>query len=289
MTGIELAGDPNAHAEEAWVLIDLKRYKEALAACSRAIASDPEEASHYATLVRIHLLLKQYKEALDAARRVVSLAPEWPYGYYLASICLHHCLDFDGELRAAEHALALNPEDPDLLDRVARAQIQSGLLNKARTTATQLCRVSPETSGTFSLLSDICFELNDYENAEAYLLSALKIDPEDAVLHNDLGRIRLARKSWQLAIEAFYTAAKIQPVIKVYQDNLNIAISDWLDNQAIRGKRSQALEALAPEVRAFYRHKLDCRSAFERLGMFGPILSMVILLAMLTFIFDRLF
>ncbi len=288
MSRIEVETETDAHAEEARVLLNLKRHQEALAACSRAIASDPEEPSHYGILTQIHLQLKQYREALEAARNVVALAPEWAYGYYLMSICLHNCLDFDGELRAAEHALSLDPEEPIWLDRLARAQMQSGLLKRAKVTATQLVGVNPEDADTFSLLSDICFELNDFAGAESNLLEALRLTPEDHVLHNDLGRIHLARKAWQAAMDAFYHAAKLHPAGKAYQDNLNLAISSWLDSQTLRGKRSQALEELPPEIRAFYRHKLDARSAFERLGMFGPMLVTLALLGALTFLFNAL-
>lgn len=288
MSRVGVENDVNPHAEEANVLIGLKRYKEALAACARAIASDPEEPSNYGTLTLIHLQLEQNREALEAARNVVTLAPEWAYGYYLMSICLHARLDFDGELKAAEHALSLDPEDPTLLDRLARAQIQSGQLKRAKVTATQLTRVSPEDADTFSLLSDICFELDDYANAETHLLAALRLTPEDHVLHNDLGRIHLARKAWQPAMDAFYNAAKLHPGEKTYQDNLNLAISSWLDSQTIRGKRAQSLETLAPEMRAFYQHKLDSRSAFQRLGVFGPMVVVLMLLAALTYFFNSL-
>jgi tetratricopeptide (TPR) repeat protein len=284
--GVESQATP--YAEEAQVLIELKRYQEALTACSRAIASDPEEPANYATLTRIHLQLKQNQDALEAAKMVITLAPEWPYGYYLMSICRHNLLDFDGELNAAEHALSLDPEDPILLDRLARAQIQSGLLKRAKLTATQLTRISPEDVDTYSLLSDICFELDDYANAETHLLSALQLTPEDHVLHNDMGRIHLARKAWLAAVDAFYKAVKLQPAAKIYQDNLKMAITNWLDSQTIRGNRSQALEMLAPEIRAFYRHKLDSRTAFERLGIFGPILASIALLAILVILFNSL-
>jgi tetratricopeptide (TPR) repeat protein len=276
------------HAEEARTLYALKRYPEALTACHRAIANDPEEPSNYATLTQIHLQLKQPQEALEAGRKVVTLAPEWPFGYYLMSFCLHGCLDFDGELRAAEHAASLDPEDPIILDRLARAQLQSGLLKRAKTTATQLTRVSPEDADTFSLLSDICFQLNDFTNAENHLLAALQLAPEDHVLHNDLGRIHLARKAWRQAIDAFYNAAKLNPVEQSYQQNLNYAISSWLGKQAMRGKKSRSLETLPPAIRAFYQHKLDSRTAFERLGLFGPLLVALILLIALTAFFDIL-
>lgn len=289
MSELWVEAETNPHAEQAEVLIGLKRYKEALSACSRAIASDPEDASNYAALTRTHLLLKQNQEALKAARNVISLEPEWSHGYYLISICLHNALDFDGELHAAQHALSLDPEDPTLLDRLARAQIQSGQLKQAKSTATQLAHISPENAETFSLLSDICFELNDYKNAETHLLSALRLMPEEHILHNDLGRIHLARKDYEPAIDAFYNAAKLHPAEKLYQENMNLAISDWLDKQLLAGKRkSHAIEELEPGIRAYYKDKLARRTAFERLGMFGPALIALSLLVLMTLLFNTL-
>jgi len=231
-------------------------------------------------------LLVQDREALEAAQRVIALAPEWPYGYYILSACLHKRLDFDGELKAAEHAASLDPENPILLDRLARAQMQSGLLNRARTTATELVKVSPEDADTHSLLSDICFELNDFRYAETHLREALRQTPEDHVLHNDLGRIALAQKKWREAIDAFYHAAKLQPEATTYHNNLNLAISYWLDTRGVGKKRRLALEELAPGIRAFYRHRQDSRTPFQRLGSFGPVLVIVILLLVLTYLFD---
>ncbi len=107
MSDGRLASAANQHVDQAVVLIDLGRFKEALVACSRAIATDMEDPFNYYTLSRIHLALDNKQEALEAARQVISLAPEWPYGYYIISICLNQVIDFDGELQAAEHAVSL--------------------------------------------------------------------------------------------------------------------------------------------------------------------------------------
>lgn len=183
MRETERAEGAGLHAEEAELLIRLKRYPEALAACSRAIAQDPEDAGNYFDLARIHLLLGQDCEAQEAAQQATSLAPQWPYGFYIMSHCLHKRLDFSGELRAAEYAVSLDPESPALLERLVRAQMQSGQLKAAGTTAAELVKVSPEDADTHSLLSDICFELNDYRCAETHLREALRQTPEDHVLH----------------------------------------------------------------------------------------------------------
>ncbi len=118
-------------------------------------------------------------------------------------------IDFDGELQAAEHAVSLAPEDPDLLDRLARAQVQSGLLKKARVTAIQLTKVAPENADTHSLLCDICLELNDYKTAEAHISEAIRQQPENHGLHNDMGRVHLGKKAWHDAVIAFYNAVKL--------------------------------------------------------------------------------
>lgn len=288
MRETEQAERAGLHAEEAELLIGLKRYPEALAACSRAIAQDPEDAGNYFDLARIHLLLEQDRDAQEAAQQAITLAPEWPYGFYIMSVCLHRRLDFDGELRAAAHAVSLDPENPLLLERLVRAQMQSGQLKKARTTAAELVKVSPEDADTHSLLSDICFELSDYRCAETHLREALRQTPENHVLHNDLGRIALARKRWREAIDAFHHAVKLQPDAATYHNNLNLAISYWLDSRGLGKMRSRALDELPSEIRAFYQYRQARRTPFQRLGGFGPVLVIVILLLVLTYFFDAI-
>ena len=288
MSEDRLQEEAGHHAEEADALIDLGRFQEALAACSRAIASDPENAFHYYTLARIHLGLENHQEALAAARQVISLEPEWPFGYFIISICLHNVLDFDGELQAAEHAVSLAPEEPDLLDRLARAQMRSGLLRKAKITATQLTKVSPEDADTHSLLSDICFQLDDYKTAEPHVREALRQQPENHILHNDLGRIHLVTKQWRDAIDAFYNAVKLQPGEQIYRDNLNMAVTCWADSNIWKGKRGEALASLPPEILSFYQHKRESRTAFQKLGMFGPMLIVLVVLILLVQFFNSI-
>ncbi len=280
--------ESNLRLEETEVLIELGRIEEALAACSRAIASDPENPFLFYSLARIHLGLEHYQEATDAARRIIGLAPEWPYGYFIISIGLHRLLDFDGELKAAEHAASLDPEDPTLVDRLARAQMQSGLLKKAKVTATQLIKVAPEDAETHSLLGDICFALDEYETAERHIREALRRQPEDHVLHNDLGRTHLARKRWRDAIDAFFCATKLRPAEAAYRDNLNVALTNWADSSIWKGKRDEALAALPPGILSFYQYKRSSRTAFERLGVFGPALIMLAGLILLTWLFSSI-
>lgn len=211
------------HAAKVETLLELGRYQEAVRESALAIAADPEDPINFFNLSRAHLALDDPQGAQQAAESAIRLDPEMPAGFYMLSFALHAQHNFTGELKAAEAAARLNPEAAALLDRLARAQLQSGMTRQAQQTALKLVELDPEDADTHSLIADISLEIDDFDRAETHLFEALRQRPDDAVLINDLGRLHMGRKHWKQAREAFHRALKTDPGNPTYLKNLEVA------------------------------------------------------------------
>jgi Tfp pilus assembly protein PilF len=68
--------DPHVHVVKAWILIALKRPRQALAAGAEAVRLDPGSDNAWAAQALAHLQLENWAEAEQAARQALEIDPE---------------------------------------------------------------------------------------------------------------------------------------------------------------------------------------------------------------------
>ena len=73
---------------------------------------------------------------------------------------------------------------------------------------------------------EAAFVAGDQEGALKRLVEALELDPEDALIHNDLGVVLHALGHGPRARDAFERALKLAPALTDAQDNLRQLDSD---------------------------------------------------------------
>ena len=83
-----MTGDPEAAAERAIALLDLKRPEEALVHLGRAVAAAPEIPELHCLVALAKLQLTDAKGALAAAETAVGCDPEEEWGHRLRAIAL---------------------------------------------------------------------------------------------------------------------------------------------------------------------------------------------------------
>ena len=274
-------------AARADTLLHLNRHQDAVLILTQMISQEPEVAEHRAQLARALLNLNDLEGARQTCQAAIALEPEYAGAFYLLSYIEHYRHNFDAELRAAEEAVRLMPEEPAFLTRLGRAQIQSGMPRKAYTAASQALALDPESVELHELLGDVCLELERYQQAETHYREALKQQADDIGLINDLARAQMGRKNWRDAIDTLYQAIVLDPGNTTVQDNLYIAVEHHLDSKAFSIQQKKALTDLQPVIQKFYHERRARRAWLQKpyviagawiLGVF----VLVLLFAVLT-------
>jgi tetratricopeptide (TPR) repeat protein len=94
------------------------------------------------------------------------------------------------ELAISEYqaALARNPSDPSVLERLAEAQFGAGKNDDAKQTAQAAIKIDPRRPSPKRTLAKIAMQQRDYANALPYLKSLVVADPRDVPMRVELAK-----------------------------------------------------------------------------------------------------
>jgi len=136
--------------------------EEASAEFGRAMGEEPDEPAAYFYQMDCLNRLGKFDEALDryeAIKERFGNQPELTSGFY----------EYFHMRREAQAALEVlvgrDPEDPELLVRLASLHRESGRLDQAVGAAEAALKLDPESPETLSLLASLHFERGDYHHA----------------------------------------------------------------------------------------------------------------------------
>ncbi len=103
-----------------------KRFKEALAACSKAIHLNPNDAQSYFFKGVILIELKRFQRALNASEHAIRLDPKNAAAYTNKGVVLAELGRYQEAIIASEQAIHLDPNDPGAHDlkKMISSQIQ---------------------------------------------------------------------------------------------------------------------------------------------------------------------
>jgi Flp pilus assembly protein TadD len=181
---------PRAHLGAGQALVNLDRDGEAEPHLRRVLAAQPE----YGFALRLFSIacfrLQRFKEADDAIHRAISLEPNEAYHWYHLGQMCHSQGDLESARRCAAKARELRPDDANFANLYA------------------LC----ERAG------DRTMQLQRYREA-------LALDPENAVIHNNIGVYHLSVEHDFMAAEAaFRRALHFEPSRPLFRSNLFLTL-----------------------------------------------------------------
>src|SRR5262245_26176073 len=107
----------------AMVLLDLRRYDEAVTELVRIVAAEPADSTAWCLLAASYLGAGRYQEAAAAGTRAITLAPSDDWPYRLASTARRHLGDITAALAAANEACKLAPHEWRAHVCLAQAQL----------------------------------------------------------------------------------------------------------------------------------------------------------------------
>lgn len=210
--------------ERAEALLELGRGREAEILLREMLVVDANDPDILYALARSVHAQERYSEARDVARRGLRGAPEH-LGLLLSLSVAHAGLrEFGPALEAVHAALQIAPD-------YALVHRQQGVLllaeDRSEDALAALGRahqLDPESSETIALIAAGHFNMRRYNEAEATVADALRLDPNNAEAHRIRGLLALRRGGGAAAVSAHRSALQLDPTDADFRDGMATAL-----------------------------------------------------------------
>jgi len=189
-------------------LADTGKGEEGIALAKAQLKSSPEDTSEnrevQLALANIYLRLKRYDEAtaqLDKAAATSKGTREKLYVYYLRAEIAEHRKDFDGAEAELRKALAIDPEDPTILNYIGYMNADRGVkLDESLKQIQKAVELDPQNYAFLDSLGWVYFKLGQYTQATQNLQKAVERSSTDPTVHDHLGQVYEKTGKLKLAV-----------------------------------------------------------------------------------------
>lgn len=218
----------------AEALCELRRYDEALALLTRAVAGDPDNVHAWCLTAQAHLGLDRHREAVKAAETAIALAPEDEWPHRIASVALEGLGNYVQATKAAEEAVRLAPDAWQTHVQLAQAASRAWRLDLARDASDRALLLAPEEVAVHLAVGAVASAAGHPKEAESHFRRALAMEPDNAFAHNELARLHLKNAhganpaGLARAAAGFATAVRSDPRAAVSRRNLELVVREFL-------------------------------------------------------------
>lgn len=234
------------------------------------LGREPDNVEAWILMARVRLVLEDAAGALDAAGTALILAPHHAEALAVTSMALSE-LGRHPEAQAAAHrAVASEPDNPFWHDRVAWSLLTADTdTRQAERAAETAVRLDPGFAH-FHVTHGVALEaLGRRKQAREALLTALRLEPDNAAAHHQLATLQLNGRNvfatGELAgsAETFADALRIDPAQQESRLMLDVALRTFLV------RTSYSLLLLVVVAARLHRMDLAPARAVVALGLLG--------------------
>ncbi len=232
ITNPDTAADRSA--ERAWTLIELRRWKEALAEAQRALAHNPQ---HFSGLYNLSVAQRRSGDAAAAeqtAHALIGYFPGSASAFNILSRALKDQRKHAEAIAASRESVRLSPNDADLWINLADVLILQKLYAEGVEACEKAISLNPNAAMAHNNRAVGLEEFNRNAEAEVAYRKAMELDPLNPLFHSNLGWLMNKQKNYKAATRFFYSAVKLEPTNKEFQKNMDKAlrkafpIAHWL-------------------------------------------------------------
>jgi Flp pilus assembly protein TadD len=229
--------------EAGEALLDARKYDQALALASQAVANQPQDPKAHALAARALSGLERVDEAAGAAAHAVSLSPNLAYYHRLLAITLQAPAGmrdrrmYQGRVlhanAAALEAVRLAPYDPANYRVLAETFARLGHKKQADDAIRKAIELNPNCASNWATASFVATRGRNWYAAEIAARKALSIDPQNYAAANNLGVALRFRGRWMQGAVAFHGAAQIDPRSSTARENVESVGFQYMQQVAV--------------------------------------------------------
>ena len=170
-----------------------------------------EEETFLVALAMSEVKLGDYENALKHYKQLALLCPSKENYKYNIVTCYEALGDFATAIKMLENIVYINPKFILPAQKLASLYIKSNQLVKAKEIYDNILLKNKVTADTLHQYAVLSSSLCDTETAEKMLKKVIRMNPEMAKAHKDLGIIYLNKRLFDYAEEEFKEALKLAP------------------------------------------------------------------------------
>jgi tetratricopeptide (TPR) repeat protein len=227
------------HLQRVSALCDLQRFDEAISHLDTILAAEPQSATAWSLRSRAELGRGAHEDALLAAKHAIALTPQSGWPHRLASIAHGRAGAHQEALWHAREAARAEPLEWRSFTTLARALLHDPKnRDEARGAAQRGLQLAPNETETNMVAGAVAAAARRPDDAEAAYRRVLAIDPQNAVAHNELARLKMPKGRFASpsglaqAATGFATAVRADPRRTVSRLNLELVLRSFLSRVA---------------------------------------------------------
>ncbi len=206
--------------QRAGILIQQKRFSQALGLLTEAHALNPDDSKIYILQGLCHYALGHITKGEECADIYLSREPNDPEAYALKARLE---LANNKPIRAtqtAQRGLDCDPEHADLYVLLGRAYDLRGCFTDALDAANTGLEIESDNVQLLNVRAQALTSLQKYEESQETLERSLAIEPENSLTHTCVGWNYLRQSKYAEANEAYQTALRFEPDNQFARDGL---------------------------------------------------------------------
>ncbi len=197
-----------------------------------AAPTDPDALELLADSLRVNERYAESAQVLDKLIAQLGEKASWNL-YYMRGVALDQAGDWAGAERDLKHALAISPDEPDVLNYLGYSWVDRGVdLKAAKAMIERAVAAKPDSGAIVDSLGWAYYRMGDYTHAVEQLERATELEPADPDINNHLG-------------DAYWRAGRKLEARFQWEQVLTLQPSSKLKVE-VEGKLKSGLDAQAP-------------------------------------------
>jgi Flp pilus assembly protein TadD len=196
--------------KQASILLETKRYAEAISYARRALELFPDDPRLY-VLIAYAMARAKNNEALDWARKAIAMEPDNPLWYGALSDTFRLLGKWKAALEPIQKAVAMNPENASFQRHLGFCLMHRRKFKDAIPHLERALELNPRDPYTHRNLGIALIRTRHKAEGEQHIRKALELAPEDPEMHASLGWDMLRKGKHKEANEAFREALRLNP------------------------------------------------------------------------------
>ena len=178
-------------------LLEQGRLDEAETLLRTAILHQPSYAEAYIHLGAVLVKRENVHEAVACCQEAIRLQPDDEAAHYNLGIALRRQGDLHAAIECYRQALRLTPDHAKAHCNLGCIFLDLWRVDEALACFLEALRLEPSDSGTYADLALLYSKQGDLETAVDYSERGLRLRPDCALLHHNLGHVLLQMGHWQ--------------------------------------------------------------------------------------------
>ncbi|MGA8270287.1 MAG: tetratricopeptide repeat protein [Candidatus Sulfotelmatobacter sp.] len=177
----------------------------------RVLHLRPADATSHAMLAVLEYQQGNCAAATSHFEKAGGLLDTQPSALHAEAVCLVKLKRFDRAIQVFQHAVTLNPDDPQERHLLATIQLMAGKSTDALATLGPLLQTTSVDAETLELASSAYEQAKDTSQAVTTLRQAILLDPKNVNLYLDFANISYTHGSFHVGIDVINDGLGLQP------------------------------------------------------------------------------